>query len=429
MQAARNSRMDTNKNAGKPENPGATDAERGADGENDPENTEAERPAPNGGTRPPPGEADGDGQPPVLIGPINIRSIALIILTTIVAIYFINWAQAILLPLVVSVLISYALDPLVSFFDRFRFPRPLSAALILSLLVGILAVSSVPLKEEAVAMLDKVPVAVERFQRTSGSVPQEESMVEKAQKAAKKIEETADQNQGAGTDTPRGVTPVMIVDTPVDLRQYLVQGSSAAIVLVTQVFSVLLLVFFLLSVGSLYKRKVVRLSGPSFGRMRRAVWILNDFHQQIRRFLFVMLLSGIFVGVLTWLAFLLMGVEQSALWGVLAGVASAIPYLGPFLVLVGSSVAAFIQFGEIDIALIVGGISLVITSIQGYLLTPWLTSQVSSLNAVAIFVGLLFWGWLWGPVGLVIAMPILMIIKSMCDHIANLRAVGELLGK
>ena len=134
-------------------------------------------------------------------------------------------------------------------------------------------------------------------------------------------------------------------------------------------------------------------------------------------------------GILTWLAFLLLGMEQAALWGALAGIASAVPYLGPFLVFVGSGLAAFIQFGELNMALIVASTSLVITSIQGNLLMPWLTSFVSSLNAVVIFVGLLFWGWLWGPVGLIVATPILMITKSLCDHVVNLRPVGELLGK
>jgi predicted PurR-regulated permease PerM len=97
--------------------------------------------------------------------------------------------------------------------------------------------------------------------------------------------------------------------------------------------------------------------------------------------------------------------------------------------MIGTGAAAFIQFSALDMAILVAGISLAITSIQGNLLTPWLTSRVSSLNAVAIFVGLLFWGWLWGPVGLIIATPLLMIIKSVCDHIINLRAVGEMLGK
>lgn len=361
---------------------------------------------------------------------ISIRSVALVSLTTMASLVFINWAQAILLPLVVAVMISYALAPLVSTLDRLKIPRPLSAALVLFCLLSAIAAASMPLQHEAMAILDKVPIAINEFQRNeSRSQPREEGIMEKAQAAAQKIEESTAQDDTSPSQEQRRATPVRIVDKPMDIQQYVLKGSPAALVLVSQMFSVLLLVYFILAAGSLYKRKIVRISGPSFGRMRKAARILDDFHRQVRRFLFVMLLGALFVGLLTWVAFLALGVEQAMLWGVIAGVASAIPYLGPFLVLVGTSVAAFIQFGEINMAILVGSTSLLITSIQGYLLTPWLTSQVSSLNAVVIFIGLLFWGWLWGPVGLVIATPILMIIKSLCDHVVNLRPVGELLGK
>ena len=252
--------------------------------------------------------------------------------------------------------------------------------------------------------------------------------MEKAQIAAKQIEETAEKSQEEPA-VQAGVTPVRVVDEPMDVRDYVIRNSPATIVLISQMFSVLLLVFFLLSVGKLYRRKIVRISGPSFRRMRKAARIMNELHHQVRRFLFVMVISALFVGILTWLAFLLLGVEQAALWGVVAGIASGVPYLGPFLVLVGSGVAAFLQFGELNTAVIVALTSLVITSIQGNLLMPWLTSYVSSLNAVAIFIGLLFWGWLWGPVGLIVATPILMIAKSVCDYVVNFRLVGELLGK
>ncbi|MDO6822155.1 AI-2E family transporter [Marinobacter sp. 1_MG-2023] len=365
-----------------------------------------------------------------LLEAVNIRSLSLVILTSIATLFFIDWAQAVLLPLVVAVMISYALDPLASTLDRFRIPRPLSAAIVMVLMLGSIAAASIPLQSEAMAMLDKVPVAISEFQRKEARAPDtEEGLMEKAQAAAKKIEESADQDQSNRHPAHEGVTPVRVVDKPMDVQQYVLKGSPAAIVLVSQLFSVLLLVYFILAAGSLYKRKVVKISGPSFGRMRKAARIMNEFHHQVRRFLFVMFVGALFVGVLTWLAFLALGVEQAMLWGVVAGVASAIPYLGPFLVLVGTGVAAFIQFGDLNMAIIVAATSLVVTSIQGYLLTPWLTSQVSSLNAVAIFVGLLFWGWLWGPVGLIIATPLLMIIKSLCDHIVNLRPVGELLGK
>ncbi|MBW4934094.1 AI-2E family transporter [Marinobacter sp. F4206] len=375
-------------------------------------------------------DANGTPSTTALIEAINIRSMALIVLTSIATLYFIDWAQSVLLPLVVAVLISYALDPVVSTLDKIRIPRPLGAAIALFALIGIIAAASVPLKQEAMAMLDKIPVAMNEFQRREAhSSNEEESIMEKAQTAAKEIEATAAQDQEDAESSQPGVTRVRVVDKPMDIQEYVIKGSPAALVLVSQFISVLLLVYFLLAVGSLYRRKVVKISGPSFGRMRKAARIMNELHQQVRRFLFVTVIGALFVGIVTWLAFLALGMEQAALWGVVAGVASAVPYLGPFLVLIGTGVAAFIQFGELEMAVIVSGVSLIITSIQGNLLTPWLTSYISSLNAVAIFIGLLFWGWLWGPVGLIVATPILMITKSVCDHVVNLRSVGELLGK
>ena len=365
-----------------------------------------------------------------LIDAINMRSMSLITLTSIATLYFIDWAQAVLLPLVVAVLISYALEPLVATINRLKVPRPLAAAVVLILLIGIIAGASIPLKQEAMAMLDKIPVAIEQFQQNEASRPKDgESMMEKAQSAAKKIEATASPDQGNEDASRSGATPVRVVDEPLEIKDYVLQGSPAALVLISQCFSALLLVYFVLAIGSLYRRKIVKISGPSFARMRKAARIMNEFHRSVRQFLFVMFVGAVFVGVLTWLAFLALGVEQAGFWGVLAGVASAVPYLGPFLVLMGTGVAAFIQFGELEMSIIVAGTSLAITSVQGYLLTPWLTSHISSLNAVAIFIGLLFWGWLWGPVGLVVATPILMIVKSLCDHVVNLRPVGELLGK
>lgn len=361
-----------------------------------------------------------------LIDSVNIRSMALVILTSIATLYFINWAQAVLLPLVVAVLISYALDPLVSGLAHLKIPRPLSAAIILALLVAAIGGATSPLQQEAMAMLDKIPLAIDEFQRKQANVQKgEDSLMEKAQAAAEKIEDST-----ASDQSDKGmVTPVRVIDKPMNIQDYALQGAPAVLVFISQCFTVLLLVYFLLSVGRLYKRKVVKISGPSFANMRKATKIMNEFHHQVRRFLFVMLLGGLFVGIVTWLVFLALGLEQALLWGVIAGVASGIPYLGPFLVLAGSGLAAFVQFGDLNMAAIVGGTSLIITSIQGNLLTPWLTSQVSSLNAVAIFIGLIFWGWLWGPVGLIIATPLLMIIKSLCDHVVNLQPVGEFLGK
>lgn len=376
-----------------------------------------------------PGDPHAGRQSLAFPGSTNVRSTALIALAVMAAIFFMDWAQDVLLPLVVSVLLSYSLDPVVSAFDRLKIPRAISAAVILVLLTGLVAAASVPLQREAMAMLDKVPSAIAQFQYRSSLEPDmEEGVIEKAQKAAEEIEEAASKDSDAGEERD-SATPVRIVEKPLDVREYLMTSSSGALVAITQLLSVLLLVYFLLAVGSLYKRKVVKMAGPSFQKRRKTLQVLHEFHYQVRRFLFVMLLGAVFVGAASWLAFVLFGFEQAIFWGVVAGVASAIPYLGPFLVMVGTGAAAFLQFGSMEMAVLIAGTSLGITSIQGYLLMPWLTAHVSSLNTVAIFVGLLFWGWLWGPLGLIIAMPLLMIAKTLCDHVENLRPFGELLGK
>ncbi len=374
-----------------------------------------------------PNPTDGDLPPGRVAKPIDFSDLAPIIIAGLALIVFLDWAQDVLLPLVAGVLISYALDPVVSLFDRLRIPRPISAAVVLSGLLALLALAVIPLQKEAMAMLDRIPHAIEQFEREQPAAPTTDSIMEKAQEAAKEIEETAKQPDD-GQDQVLA-TAVRIVEEPFDLRSYLMNQASGGLVLITQLFSVLFLVYFVLAIGKLYKRKIVRMSGPSFHHMRKAARMLNEFHNQMRRFIFVMLVGAVFVGVLTWLAFVFLGVEQAVLWGVMAGVASAIPYLGPFLVFLGSGVAAFIQFGSADMAILVAGASLVVTSIQGYLLTPWLTSRVSSVNAVVIFIGLLFWGWLWGPVGLIVATPLLMMAKTLCDHVRNLQGLGELLGK
>lgn len=374
-----------------------------------------------------------DQAQPVWKSPVKVRDAALVVLASIATVFFIDWAEAILLPLVVAVLVSYALDPLVSALGRLRIPRAVGAGMVILSLIALAAAASIPLQREAMAMLDKIPLAAKQIERIRAQTPVagEEDLLEKAEKAVKEIESTTKQDDEEDSDP--GLTPVRIVDDSFNLRDYLMRGSSAALLLFSQLFSVVFLVFFMLSIGKLYRRKIIRLSGPSFHRMRNAAQLMNDFHHQVRQFLFVMLVGALFVGIATWLAFLAIGVEEAGLWGVAAGIASGIPYLGPFLVFIGVSLAAFLQFGTVDMVLVVGLVSLVITSIQGYLMTPWMTSQVSSLNTVSIFIGLLFWGWIWGwiwgPVGLIVATPILMIVKSLCDHVVDLRPVGELLGK
>jgi predicted PurR-regulated permease PerM len=189
-----------------------------------------------------------------------------------------------------------------------------------------------------------------------------------------------------------------------------------------------LLTYFLLVSGDTFRRKMAKLAGPRLSQKRITVEALDEITEQIKRYLLVQLLTSVIVGVATWLAFLWIGLEHAAVWGVIAGVTNLIPYIGAVIVGAGSALVGFMQFGTIQMALLVGGSSFVIHSIVGYVLTPWLTSKASSMNAVTVFVGVLAWGWLWGLWGLLLGVPILMAVKAVCDRVEDLKPVGELLG-
>ena len=117
-----------------------------------------------------------------------------------------------------------------------------------------------------------------------------------------------------------------------------------------------------------------------------------------------------------------------AVWGVAAAILNLVPYAGALITAGASAMLGFLQFGSLNMALAVGGASLAIHLLVGNLLTPWLTSRTSRISPVAVFVGLLAWGWLWGLWGLLLGVPILMIVKSVCDRVEGFKPVGEFLG-
>ena len=177
------------------------------------------------------------------------------------------------------------------------------------------------------------------------------------------------------------------------------------------------------------RRKFVELAGPTLSKKKVTVEIINDISSQIGRFLLVQIFTSIVVGIATWAVLAYIGLEQAALWGLLAGVFNSIPYYGPLIVSGGLSLVAFLQFGTFYMMLVVAGISLLITSLEGWLLTPLLMGRVASMNRVAVFVGLLFWSWAWGVWGMLLAVPMMMSMKVICDHVEDLKPVGRFLGE
>ena len=155
--------------------------------------------------------------------------------------------------------------------------------------------------------------------------------------------------------------------------------------------------------------------------------MLDEIDARIRRYLLVQIGTSVLVGLVTWVVLSSFGLERAAVWGVVAAVLNLVPYIGALVTAGALALVAFLQFGTPGMALAVGAASLAINSVEGNLLTPWLTGRASRMNPVLIFVGVLAFGWLWGLWGLLLGAPLLMAAKVVCDHVENLKPVGELL--
>ena len=367
--------------------------------------------------------------PPIVLQlPVDVRSISLAILATLASVFMLRWASAVFIPLMVGILFSYGLSPVVDWLALRRIPRALSAAVLVLGIVFGFGATVYSLSDDAGKLIESLPLAANKLRDTARThFNQTDNTLATVQKAATQLEQAAEETNRAAP-LGRGVQRVQIEKAKFDIKDHLWSGTLGLLAMLGQIGMVALITFFLMSSGDTFRRKLVKLAGPTLSRKKITLQALNEIHDQIQRYMMVQIFTSGLVGVATWLCFLLVGMENAAVWGIAAGVLNLVPYIGNLLITAGSAMVGFLQFGTLDMALLVAGTSLVINSIEGFLLTPWLTSRAGKMNPVAVFVGVLAWGWLWGAWGLLLGVPILMVIKAICDRIDDLNTVGELLG-
>jgi predicted PurR-regulated permease PerM len=358
--------------------------------------------------------------PTTIARPASVRIVAA--LAVVAALW---WGQVILIPIVLSVLISYALEPFVVRLESCCLPRSAAVPLLLMILVASTGAGAYVLRGEATAFVNRLPAAAHTVaQAVQSATRGAPGTVAKVQQAARELETAA--NTATTAKAGDGVTSVRIEEPAFKWSDWFWQGSHGALELAGQMFVVLCLVYYLLVAGDLYKRKLVRII-PRLSDKKITVQILAEIDRQIGRFLLARAMISLIVGVLVWVAFRMMAVDDPGVWGVLSAVLFAIPIVGPTVVVVGAAIAAFVQFGSLGMTAAVGGIGVAIAALEGNVLTPWLLSRVGEMNAVAVFVSLLFWGWIWGTWGLLLAVPMTAAAKAVCERIPDFRAVAELL--
>jgi predicted PurR-regulated permease PerM len=361
---------------------------------------------------------------------VDARGVALGVLAVIAVVFALDWAQAFAISLLLGIVMAYTLNPLVVWLERIRIPRAAASLVVMLGVMGVLVLGAYSLRSQMQAIVEQLPAAASKFSvglarlRTS-----QLGTMQKMQSAATEVEKATTQAAG-GPSAPKQPATHVVIDQPMfKLGDFLWVGSKGAVGALGQAGMVLFLTFFLLVGGDTFKRKLVRLTGPSLSNKKITVQILDDINDSIQKYLFMFLSTNVLVGLLVWLAFALIGLENAGAWAVTAAFLHIIPYLGPGVTAVATGMAAFMQFDSFSMALLVAGASLAIATVVGTFVTTWMTGRIARMNAAAVFISLLFWGWLWGIWGMLLGIPIIVIVKVVAQHVEQLQPVAELLGE
>ncbi|MEJ8837094.1 AI-2E family transporter [Ramlibacter sp. AN1133] len=361
----------------------------------------------------------------------NARSAALGVLMVLAVLAVLRLASGFFIPLMLGLVFTYALSPVVDWLHRrVHVPRALSAAVLILGILGSTGAAVYSLSDDANDLITSLPDAARKLRDALNRNPKKtDTALETVQKAAAELQKAADEAGGRNAAPPtRGVARVVVEKPKFDLREYLWSGTLGIATLLGQTVVVMFLTYFLLISGDTFRRKLVKIVGPGLAEKRLTVQALDEINAQVQRYLIVQLATSVGVGLVTGIAFAALGLKHATVWGIAAGVLNLVPYVGNLAVTAAAALVAFLQFGEVRMALMVAGSSVAIDTIKGYLIVPWATSRTSSMNPVAVFVGVLAWGWMWGIWGLLLGLPILMGVKAVCDRIDHLKPIGELLG-
>ncbi|HTM26883.1 MAG TPA: AI-2E family transporter [Vicinamibacterales bacterium] len=373
--------------------------------------------------------APNEPAPVVVDAPVGVQNIPLTVLAVIAVILLLQFASVVFIPVVIAILISYSLSPSVASLQKVGIPASIGAGIVVLLLLSLLGVGGYKLSGELGQIIDQVPTATQRIRaRMRAQQVQRGGVVDKMQRAAKAVEKTANEAT-PDSPSPGEVQQVAVVQPAFSVSNYLWSGGMTVLNVAGQFVLIVFLVYFFLVTGDLYKRKLVKIAGPTFTEKKLTVQILDEINRQIENFMRVQVLTSVLVAVATSLALWWLGLQQYVIWGLMAGIFNSIPYLGPVIVTGGLGIVAFMQFDNFEQTFTVCGIAFAITSLEGFLLTPALMSRAARINSAAIFTGLLFWSWVWGVWGTILAVPMLMMVKAVCDHIEDLQPIGELLGE
>ncbi|MBV8200415.1 MAG: AI-2E family transporter [Acidobacteria bacterium] len=354
-----------------------------------------------------------------LRGPAG-RSTALTGLFVLAAFYTLYFCRSLLLPLVLALLLALLLSPLVRGLKRLHIPEPLGAGLVLLGLLGSVGFGIYELSGPASDWMQRAPQSLRTAEVKLRDLKRS---VQKLGRATEQVERIADVSVTPGPPPRTPVVAVSVQATPT-LRERLFNQAAD---LVTDGVVMLILLFFMLASGDLFLRKLVRVL-PRLEDKRRAVDIARQVERDISHYLSTVTMINLALGAAVALAFALIRVPNPLLWGAMVTCTNFVPYLGPAINYGVFAMIGLLTFDTVPHMLLPVGLFLVLNVLESYVISPMVLGKRLTLNPVMLFVSLTFWGWMWGIVGAILAVPIMVVLKIFCDHLEPLAPIGEFLG-
>ncbi|WP_407492021.1 AI-2E family transporter [Pseudooceanicola sp. MF1-13] len=330
----------------------------------------------------------------------------------------ISLAKVVILPIVLGFLIALTLSPLVRWLGKRGIPASLSAIVIvttigLSSSLGVYALSG-----PAGRLVESLPEVRGEVERKLSTVSQKWAKVREAEEQMQEMADGEQENEPGVPDVTR-----VLVEEPSMIETALASlagtGSTLLIALVLSMF--------LLASGDMFQTKLVQ-SFARFGDKKRALKISHDIERQISRYLGAITVINACLGVSIGLTLHALGMPYAYVWGAAAFLLNYLPYLGAMIGVVAVAAVSLITFETYGAMLAPPIAYLILTSLEGQIVTPLMVGRHLSLNAAAVFVAVIFWAWLWGVAGALMAVPFLVFVKVVCDSLPRLNFIGVFLG-
>ena len=328
--------------------------------------------------------------------------------------YGLHLAQPLFQPLVLSFLLAIVLAPVVRLLRRARLPAPLAAGIVVLGFTVATGAGVYALADPAVEWVERAP---ETRRELEGRLHAVKASVVEARMAADTVEKIA---RVDGGPPPTEVT----VKQP-SLAAQIVDNTRAAFL---QAIEVIVLVYFLLAFGGAFVRRLVKIPAGLRSKVR-VVQFTTAMEREISVYLLTISCVNAGLGLATALAMWLLGMPNPVLWGVVAAILNFVPYLGSSVTLAVLSVVAILAFDTLPRALLVPAVFLGLAALEGQVISPIVLGRRMALSPPVVVVALIAGGSIWGIVGLLIAVPVLAMVRIYCAHDPTLAPVALLLGR